>query len=88
MHIFLFVYVYLITHSLFTSFENENIANVEETTEKPKRVKMKRKLHTAMHDENVSFHRKRTRKSDEIKNFSTVDDDIMALAESAHENHR
>lgn len=76
----------MISNFLFTSFANENIANVEETPEKPKRVKMKRKLHKTMHEENISFHHKSTRKSDEINSLSRRDGHIMA--ETAHENHR
>lgn len=41
-----------------------------------------------MHDETISFHHERTRKSDKINNLSGGDDGIMAFAEPTHENHR
>lgn len=41
-----------------------------------------------MHDENISFHHERTRKSDKINNLSRGDGDIVALADTTYENHR
>lgn len=49
---------------------------------------MKRKLHNRIHDENISFHRERTGKSNKINNLSFEDGGIMALAGTTHEYHR
>ncbi len=75
------------------SFENEYIANIEEVTPKPKRVKLKRKQHNKMHDENISFHHDKARKSDKIINDLSRRDGAatsitMALTDTTHENHR
>lgn len=64
--------------------------NVEETVQKPKRVKMKRKLHNKMHA-NISSHQKRTTKSDKV-NISSEEDNGYdtggVTAETTNENRR
>ncbi|KAG4071788.1 hypothetical protein HA402_011942 [Bradysia odoriphaga] len=67
------------------SFENEYIANFEETPQKAKRVKLKRKLHNRMHDDNISFHH--DRKSEKLNQLTGTDGDIVAQTETTYADH-